>query len=465
MPAGPWRWPRAATCWRRAVSRWPDRVPSWPPTPESAPPTSAKDVEPEGPLRLRSRKGGAGRERKLRQLFRQGSRRAQVSDGHGRRGARRARAAGEDPEMVLRRRGRLCRVLHRGDAVLLSRLARALVLAALAVSPAAAQPRVETIATGLEVPWALAFAPDGGLFVTERVGRIRVVKDGRLEPAPVAALSVAAQGEAGLMGLALDPRFADTGHLYVCYTAARQGDLVNRIVRLPLRDGRAGRERGLRDGMRGGSIPDGCRLKFGPDGKLYATMGDAGEPRLAQASDRLNGKILRLEADGSVPADNPFVGSPVWSLGHRNPQGLAWDGKRRLLAAEHGPSAHDEVNHIERGRNYGWPDVTGADGADAQRRGYTDPLVESERDTWAPSGIAWLGDSLWVAALRGERLLQLTLGADLTLVNVRSILHRVHGRLRDVVVGPDGALYVTTSNRDGRGTPREGDDRILRVQP
>src|SRR5438309_5125893 len=465
MPAGPSRWPRAATCWRRAVSRWPDRVPSWPPTPESAPPTSAKDVELEGPLRLRSREGGAGRERKLRQLFRQGSRRAQVPDGHGQRGARRARAAGEDPEMVLRRRRCLGRVLHRGDAVLLSRLARALVLAALAVSPAPAQPRVETTATGLEVPWALAFAADGRLFVTERVGRIRVVKDGRLEPAPVATLSVAAQGEAGLMGLALDPRFGDTGHLYVCYTAARQGDLVNRIVRLTLRDGRAGQERVLLDGMRGGSIHDGCRLKFGPDGKLYATMGDAGEPRLAQASDRLNGKILRLEADGSVPADNPFVGSPVWSLGHRNPQGLAWDGKRRLLAAEHGPSAHDEVNHIERGRNYGWPDVTGADGADAQRRGYTDPLVESERDTWAPSGIAWLGDSLWVAALRGERLLQITLDAELKLVNVRSILRRVHGRLRDVVVGPDGALYVTTSNRDGRGTRREGDDRILRVQP
>src|SRR5438309_5883083 len=465
MPARRWRWPRAATCWRRAVSRWPDRVPSWPPTPESAPPTSAKDVELEGPLRLRSREGGAGRERKLRQLFRQGSRRAQVPDGHGQRGARRARAAGEDPEMVLRRRRCLGRVLHRGDAVLLSRLARALVLAALAVSPAAAQPRVETIATGLEVPWALAFAPDGRLFVTERVGRIRVVKDGRLEPAPVATVSVAAQGEAGLMGLALDPRFGDTGHLYVCYTAARQGDLVNRIVRLTLRDGRAGQERVLLDGMRGGSIHDGCRLKFGPDGKLYATMGDAGEPRLAQASDRLNGKILRLEADGSVPADNPFVGSPVWSLGHRNPQGLAWDGKRRLLAAEPGPGRPAEANNIDRGRTYGWPDVTGADGADAQRRGYTDPLVESERDTWAPSGIAWLGDSLWVAALRGERLLQLTLGADLKLVNVRSILHRVHGRLRDVVVGPDGALYVTTSNRDGRGTPREGDDRILRVQP
>ena len=315
------------------------------------------------------------------------------------------------------------------------------------------------------MPWALAFAPDGRLFVTERVGRLRVVKDGRLAAEPVATLSVAAQGEAGLMGLALDPRFADTGHAYVCYTAEQRGSLVNRITRLTLRDGRAGDERVLLDGMRGAGIHDGCRLKFGPDGKLYATMGDAAEPRLAQAKNSLNGKILRLEADGSVPADNPFPGSPVLSLGHRNPQGLAWDGKRRLLAAEHGPSAHDEINRIEPGKNYGWPDVAGADDPAAQRRGYVDPIVESERDTWAPSGIAWLGDSLWIAALRGERLIQLTLDADLKLVNVRSILRRVHGRLRDVVVGPDGALYVTTSNRDGRGSVREGDDKILKVVP
>lgn len=343
-------------------------------------------------------------------------------------------------------------------------------LAALSSAPAAAQPpagrpRAETVATGLEVPWALAFAPDGRLFVTERPGRIRVVKDGRLDPEPVATLTVAATGEAGLMGLALDPRFADNGHLYVCYTAEAPGGLVNRVARLTLRDGRAGNERVLLDGMRGAAIHDGCRLRFGPDGKLYATMGDAAEPRLAQQKDSLNGKILRLEADGSVPRDNPFPGSPVWSLGHRNPQGLAWDGKGRLLAAEHGPNAHDEINRIEPGKNYGWPDVYGEGGAAAERRGYVDPIVESERDTWAPSGIAIVGEHLWIAALRGERLIQLTLDAELKLVNARSILRRVHGRLRDVVVGPDGALYFTTSNRDGRGSVREGDDKILRLVP
>ena len=341
----------------------------------------------------------------------------------------------------------------------------AVAFAVAAVAPALAQPRVETIASGLEVPWALAFAPDGRLFVTERVGRVRVVRDGRLDPEPVATLSVAAQGEAGLMGLALDPRFADTGHLYVCYTSQGPGGLVNRIARLTLRGARAGDERVLLDGMRGAAIHDGCRLKFGPDGKLYASMGDAAEPRLAQARESLNGKILRLEPDGSVPGDNPFPGSPVWSLGHRNPQGLAWDDKGRMLAAEHGPTAHDEVNGVVAGKNYGWPEVAGADAAASERQGFVDPIVESERDTWAPSGIAWLRDSLWVAALRGERLIQITLDADLRLVNVRSILRRTHGRLRDVVVGPGGALYVTTSNRDGRGMVREGDDKILRVVP
>src|SRR2546422_7822697 len=158
-------------------------------------------------------------------------------------------------------------------------------------------------------------------------------------------------------------------------------------------------------------------------------MGDAAEARLGQAKNSLNGKSLSLEADGSVPADNPFPGSPVLSLGHRNPQGLAWDGKRRLLAAEHGPSAHDEINRIEPGKNYGWPDVAGADEPAAPRRGYVDPIVESERDTWAPSGIAWLGDSVWVAALRGERLIPITRGAGLEMGHLAMILRRVAGRL------------------------------------
>ena len=331
--------------------------------------------------------------------------------------------------------------------------------------PTGAEPRVSVVAAGLEVPWALAFAPDGALYVTERPGRIRVVRDGRLDPTPLATLAVAAVGEGGLMGLALDPAFAATGRLYVCYTAARAGRIVNRVTTLVVRGHGAEAERALLDDIPGASVHDGCRLKFGPDGKLYVTTGDAGDGRLAQRRESPAGKILRLNHDGSVPADNPFPGSPVYSLGHRNVQGIAWDAGGRLFASEHGPSGfpggHDEINLIRPGRNYGWPDVYGTGGEPR----YVDPLVESGRDTWAPSGIAILGDHLYVTALRGRRLLRMRLTAEGGIPEVTAWLAGAHGRLRDVVVGPDGALYVATSNRDGRGSPAADDDRILRVVP
>ena len=334
-------------------------------------------------------------------------------------------------------------------------------LVLLAGSRGLGQPAVEVVAMRLEAPWALAFGPDGRLFLTERPGRIRVIRDGRLEPQPVATLPVAPVGEGGLMGLALDPAFADTGHLYVCHTADRGGRLVNRVVRLTLRAGTAAGERVLLDDLPGAAIHDGCRVKFGPDGKLYVTTGDAANPPLAQRRDSLAGKILRLNPDGSVPADNPVPGSPLLTLGHRNPQGLAWHGSGRLLGAEHGPSGHDEINLILPGRNYGWPDVSGQGGD----RRYAEPLLESERDTWAPSGIAILGADLYVASLRGRRLLRVRLAAEgARVAQVDALLDGTHGRLRDVVVGPDGALYVATSNRDGRGSPAPEDDRILRVR-
>ena len=349
-------------------------------------------------------------------------------------------------------------------ALLPARLLTAIatVLAVLAPgTPALAQSGVDTVVSGLEVPWALAFAPDGRLFLTERPGRIRVIKDGRLDSEPVASLPVARFGESGLLGLALDPAFPGNGWLYVCYTRQKGAGLVNRVARLTLTGGRAGSERVLLDDVPGANIHDGCRLKFGPDGKLYVTTGDAAVPRLAQDRDSLAGKILSIHADGSVPGDNPFRGSPIYSLGHRNPQGLAWDAAGRLLASEHGSTARDEVNHIQPGRNYGWPEVRGQAGDPR----YTDPIIESKSDTWAPSGIAVLGADLFVACLRGQRLLRVTLGPDLSVTRVSALLERGYGRLRDVVVGPDGALYVATSNRDGRGSPAPGDDRVLRVRP
>jgi len=342
-------------------------------------------------------------------------------------------------------------------------------------TPGSLRPGVEVVATGLQAPWSLDFAPDGRIFVTERPGRVRVIAGGRLQPEPWATVPVAEQpgSESGLMGIALDPDFRSNGFVYVYYSYQDQGHLWNRLVRLVDRNGRGEVDRVLLDRIPGASIHDGGRVKFGPDGKLYLTVGDAAVGENAQNPNSLNGKILRLNPDGTVPPDNPFPGSPVYALGLRNPQGLAWHPlTRQLFASDHGPSGgppnccHDELNLIEPGGNYGWPVVFGAGGAPR----FTDPVLESGTETWAPSGIDFgtagpVRGVLFIAALRGQHLRAVWLGLPgFRRVEAQQVLFQnEYGRLRDVVAGPDGALYILTSNRDGRGSPRPGDDKLLRV--
>jgi glucose/arabinose dehydrogenase len=334
---------------------------------------------------------------------------------------------------------------------------------------------VSVVATGLATIWAVDFASDGRIFLTERSGRIRVIRDGQLHPEPWITLDdVVEVSEAGLLGLALDPSFAENGYVYVAYThRGPGGSLGNRLVRLKedAETGLGSFDAVLLDGVRGANNHDGGRVKFGPDGYLYWTMGEAGDRPLSQDLSSLNGKILRLNPDGSVPEDNPFPGSPIYSYGHRNPQGLAWQpGTDRLYSTEHGPSGResccDEVNHVLPGANYGWPQAFGSDVAP----GTESPVYQSGQTTLAPGGATFITGGPWAGSLvftglRGEGLYRLVLddGDPTAVRSFETYLHGQHGRLRDVVEGPDGALYVATSNRDGRGRPREGDDQLLRI--
>jgi glucose/arabinose dehydrogenase len=359
-------------------------------------------------------------------------------------------------------------------------LAIALIFACVPVSDQTAAPTpefsIDVLIKGLDTPWAIDFAPDGRIFITERGGRIRVLERGHLRPDPWMTLDVASSGEAGLLGLALDPRFAQNFFLYVAYTYRNaSGKMQNRLVRLR-EDAKRGKgllDKVLIDNVAAANNHDGGRVKFGPDGKLYWSMGDAQENRLAQDLTSLNGKILRLNPDGSIPKDNPFANSYVYSYGHRNPQGLAWQPKtRRLYATEHGPSGfqgccRDEVNLVEPGKNYGWPEVRG----DETREGMIPPVIHaSTSETWAPGGATfatrgpWAG-SLLFTGLRGQTLYRVQLDPNdpRKTTHLERRFHRRFGRLRDVVEGPDGNLYLLTSNRDGRGSPIEDDDRVIRI--
>ena len=322
---------------------------------------------------------------------------------------------------------------------------------------------VTIVAEDLDTPWALAFLPDGSLLVTERPGRLVHIGESGRETYTIRGVREA--GEGGLMGLALHPDFAETRWIYVCLTGERGGSLENRVERYRFDRGPSER-RVILAGIPGAYFHDGCQLGFGPDGYLYISTGDVGNGEDAQERRSLAGKILRLTDDGGVPADNPF-GSAVYSYGHRNPQGLTWDEEGRLWSTEHGRSAggsgYDELNLIERGANYGWPLIQG----DAEAPGMVNPILHSGPNyTWAPGGAAYWNGRIFFGGLRGEALYEAgPLERGRGRVELLVHFHGEFGRIRAVRIGPDGMLYFSTSNRDGRGQVRRGDDKIVRIDP
>ncbi len=328
----------------------------------------------------------------------------------------------------------------------------------------------QVLFTNLEVPWSLAFAPDGRLFFSERPGRVRVVKGGTLLPTPALTLSdVSAQGESGALGLALHPAFASNHFVFLAYTASVPGSsIVNRVVRYREVNDTLGEPMVIIDNLSASSIHDGCRLRFGPDGKLYITMGDASNAPVAQDLASYNGKILRLNDDGSVPSDNPF-GSPVWSYGHRNPQGIDWHPVTHdLWETEHGATGNDEVNRVEAGKNYGWPVIEGGQtqaGMETPVLFFNPSIAPSGASFYTGSAIPGFVNNFFFATLAGRHLHRVRLDtADPRRVAADEVLlSNRFGRIRDVITAPDGSLYFSTCNRDGRGTPVAEDDRIVRI--
>jgi glucose/arabinose dehydrogenase len=305
-----------------------------------------------------------------------------------------------------------------------------------------------TVATGLQVPWGLAFLPNGDALVSERTtARILRIPSGGGKPRRVMTVPGVARnaGEGGLLGLAVSPTYSRDRLVYAYLTSASD----NRIVRFKL----GGRVSVVLSGLAKAGIHNGGRIAFGPDGKLYAGVGDAGNTANAQNAGSRNGKILRMNPNGS--------GARVWTLGHRNVQGLAWDRSGRLWASEFGQDTRDEVNLIRRGRNYGWPDV---EGVGSTRGGkYTNPKVTWATSEASPSGAAIIGTNLYVGALQCGCVWRVPLHGASTGAPVRMLAGR-YGRIRTVAAAPDGTLWITTSNRDGRGSPRDGDDRIIAVR-
>jgi aldose sugar dehydrogenase len=339
--------------------------------------------------------------------------------------------------------------------------------------------KVETVVSGLEVPWSIVWAPDGRMIFTERPGRVRVYENGKLNPKPLFVVpDVEPKGESGLMSIALHPQFRSNHLLYLSYAYTADGTKV-RVVRYRETPSGFTDRKVILENIPAAAFHAGCRLRFGPDGLLYITTGDATDRELAQKLDSFAGKTLRVNDDGTTPSDNPFVGQAnarpeIWSYGHRNAQGIDFQpGTNLCFETEHGPSGFDgpeggdEVNIVEPGKNYGWPVIHHRE----THEGMEAPLLEYTPACAPASGMFYRGvefpefqRNFFFGCLRGVRIIRVVLDGR-RVVSQENLLEGKYGRIRDVAEGPDGYLYFSTSNRDGRGSPTSDDDRILRLVP